>query len=83
MTNINEMSNGIEVTVGAHDDICEVYARLRKDLWEVRNQYYTHSVDSFSEFNRDFNRSNINEFINSLTATGKYTQINVSYVSAN
>jgi hypothetical protein len=80
---INPVSNGIPVSEGPNNDICCVNAWLREELWEVKNQYYTHKVDHFSDFNGEFTRNSINEFIDSLTSTGKYTQIVVSYVSAN
>lgn len=83
MNVIKNLSNGIPVTEGKHDDICCVNAWLREELWEVKNKYYTHKVDSFSEFNGDFTRRNVVDFIDSLTETGKYYQICVTYHSAN
>ncbi len=80
---INKISNGVPVSEGANNDICCVNAWLIESLWEVKNKFYTHKVDSFSDFNGQFSRSNINEFIDSLTATGKYSQIRVTYHSAN
>lgn len=79
----DKMSNGVPVSEGLGDDICVVNAWLREDLWVVKNKHYTHKVDSFSEFHYDFTRKNINEFIDSLTSTGNYTQICVTYHSAN
>ena len=83
MQKINSVSNGIPVTEGRGDDICCVNAWLKEELWEVKNQYYTRKVDSFSEFNNDFTRRNVMDFIDSLTVTGKYFQICVTYHSAN
>lgn len=79
----NELSNNIPVIEGKGDDICCVNAWLNESLWEVKNKFYTHRVDSFSEFNNDFSRRNINEFIDSLTATGKYYQVCVTFHSSN
>jgi hypothetical protein len=85
MQNINSVSNGVPVFESQNNDICTVNAWLIYP--EVISQYYTKKVNSFSDFNGKFNgefdRDNINEFIDTLTATGKYYQICVNYSSAN
>ena len=83
MQTVNKVSNGVPVFEDANNDICCVNAWLNESLWEVRNQYYTHKVDSFSDFSGHFSYENINEFIDSLTVTGKYFQVCVTYHSAN
>ena len=84
MSKVNTQSNGVPVfDATPKNDICTVNAWLNPELWEVKNRHYTHKVDSFSDYNRDFSVSNINEFIDGLTATGKYTQICVNYHDSN